>query len=186
MKLPRCGFPDLLEESANFAAQGNKWNKSDLTYKFVKFTSDLSEDEVRTAIATAFSLLGAVTPLTFTEATTNQADILISFVTGEHGDNNPFDGTGNGLAHAYFPPPNSGDLAGEGDAHFDDSEAWSVNLSSSGIDLVTVAAHEFGHSLGLSHSNVQGALMFPSYSGPHRSLHQDDKVGIQSIYGPNA
>jgi hypothetical protein len=48
---------------------------------------------------------------------------------------------------------------------------------------MTVAAHEFGHSLGLNHTNVQGALMFPSYSGPHRFLAQDDIDGMQSIYG---
>ncbi|MBJ8205864.1 matrixin family metalloprotease, partial [Bacillus cereus] len=85
------------------------------------------------------------------------------------------------LAHAYFPPPNSGSLAG--DAHFDDGETWSISSPASGIDLITVAAHEFGHSLGLSHSNVRGSLMFPSYSGILRSLHQDDISGIQSIYG---
>ncbi len=49
--------------------------------------------------------------------------------------------------------------------------------------LLTVAAHEFGHSLGLSHSNVQGALMYPSYSGPHRYLAHDDIQRIQALYG---
>ncbi|MED3634646.1 matrixin family metalloprotease [Bacillus thuringiensis] len=181
MRLPRCGCPDLNAGVENFAAQGNKWNKNNLTYKFVKFTSDLSKDDIRSAIAKAFSLWSEVTPLTFKEVKTGNADILISFVTGEHGDNNPFDGSGNVLAHAYFPPPNSGSLAG--DAHFDDGETWSISSPASGIDLITVAAHEFGHSLGLSHSNVRGSLMFPSYSGILRSLHQDDISGIQSIYG---
>ncbi|WP_258009764.1 matrilysin family metalloendoprotease [Bacillus thuringiensis] len=181
MNVPRCGFTDLNKGLANFSAQGNKWNKNDLTYKFVNFTSDLTEEEVRSGIATAFGLWSEVTPLTFTEVTSDNADIWISFVTGEHGDDNPFDGVGSVLAHAYFPPPNSGELAG--DAHFDDSETWSMKLPPSGFDLCTVAAHEFGHSLGLSHSRVEGSLMYPSYSGPHRSLHQDDITGIQSIYG---
>lgn len=183
MNVPRCGFPDSDEKTANFVSQGNKWSKNDLTYKFLNFSSDLTEDEVRSSITIAFTLWSEVTPLTFTETTEDNADILISFVTGEHGDDDPFDGIGNVLAHAYFPPPNSGDLAG--DVHFDDSETWSLNLPPSGFDLATVAAHELGHSLGLSHSNVQGSLMFPSYSGPQRSLHQDDIAGIQSIYGNN-
>ena len=51
------------------------------------------------------------------------------------------------------------------------------------IDLVTVAAHEFGHSLGLRHSNVNGSMMFPSYSGARRYLHADDIAGIRNIYG---
>ncbi|WP_230387366.1 matrixin family metalloprotease [Bacillus cereus] len=55
--------------------------------------------------------------------------------------------------------------------------------ASSGGDLVSVAAHEFGHSLGLDHSNVPESLMFPSYSGVQRFLPQDDIEGIQRISG---
>ena len=84
---------------------------------------------------------------------------------------------------AFFPPPN-GSFAG--DIHFDDDERWSINEQTNGsqqIDLVTVAAHEIGHTLGLSHTNVAEALMSPIYSGSHRFLHQDDIDGIQAIYG---
>lgn len=51
------------------------------------------------------------------------------------------------------------------------------------IDLVTVAAHEVGHALGLGHSNVNCALMNPFYTGSHRYLAQDDIDGIRTIYG---
>lgn len=51
-----------------------------------------------------------------------------------------------------------------GDAHFDATEAWSIN-SYRGTNLFQVAAHEFGHSLGLSHSDVRSALMAPFYRG---------------------
>lgn len=48
-----------------------------------------------------------------------------------------------------------------------------------------MAAHEFGHSLGLSHSSVKGALMFPWYQGiqPNFVLPADDRNGIQQMYG---
>lgn len=55
-----------------------------------------------------------------------------------------------------------------------------------GYVLFLVAAHEFGHSLGLSHSSDPGALMFPIYtfSNPDSFvLTQDDVRGIQSLYG---
>lgn len=174
----RCGFPDLGE----YVLQGNKWSTTNLRYGFVEFTSDLTQPQIRNAIATAFGYWSAVTPLTFSEiANSANPEIRIRFTTGDHGDGAPFDGAGGVLAHAFYPPPNGGDLAG--DAHFDDAENWSVNLPPSGVDLVTVAAHEFGHSLGLAHSAVNDALMFPFYGGPHRFLHQDDIDGIQALYG---
>ncbi|KAG6453661.1 hypothetical protein O3G_MSEX008266 [Manduca sexta] len=58
------------------------------------------------------------------------------------------------------------------------------NLASH-ITSAVVAAHEFGHSLGLSHSDVRSALMAPFYRGfdPAFQLDQDDIQGIQALYG---
>lgn len=56
--------------------------------------------------------------------------------------------------------------------------------SPSGTDLLQVAVHEIGHTLGLQHSSALGSVMSPlySYSYPPQ-LSKDDKSRIQSMYG---
>lgn len=65
---------------------------------------------------------------------------------------------------------------------------WSDGPGAAGgnqIDLQEVACHEYGHSLGLGHSSVNGATMYPSYSGgtSGRSISNDDRGGLAAIYG---
>ena len=55
-----------------------------------------------------------------------------------------------------------------------------------GFNLFTVAAHEFGHALGLAHSTDPSALMYPTYKYQHPygvHLPKDDVKGIQALYG---
>jgi hypothetical protein len=184
MERPRCGFPDV---SAEFATTGRRWPGTSLTYGFQEFTGDIPQGQIVQGVEQALALWSAVTSLCFRRvAISANPDIVIRFVAGDHGDGNPFDGASGVLAHAYYPPiPPNPPTAIQGDAHFDEAETWSVTipLPSGTIDFVTVAAHEFGHSLGLAHSDVPGALMYPFYGGPHRFLHSDDIAGIQAIYG---
>jgi hypothetical protein len=180
MSQPRCGLPD----SADYVIEGRRWNTKNLSYSIENTPPNLGMDQVKSAVRQAFGYWSSVTPLRFSEVPINQShDIHIRFASRAHGDDSPFDGPGRTLAHAFYPPPNGGDLAG--DAHCDLDESWEIRLPlpSGYFDLVTVAAHEFGHSLGLAHSQDAGALMFPTYTGPHRFLSADDVAGIRAIYG---
>lgn len=97
------------------------------------------------------------------------------FFRGDHGDGHRFDGPGGTLAHAFAPT--------NGRFHYDADERWADGMIRGAFDLETVAVHEIGHLLGLGHSSVEGAIMYPSIStGVRKSLHADDIQGIRALY----
>jgi hypothetical protein len=55
------------------------------------------------------------------------------------------------------------------------------------LDITGVAAHELGHGLGLDHEeDVPAATMFPAVMNRGltlRTLHDDDRAGVESLYG---
>lgn len=177
MQKPRCGVPD---HGGFLLTPGNpKWKQTDLTYRIINYTPQLSKADVEAAIEKAFEVWSNASQLTFTKVSQGEADINIAFAQRAHGDNSPFDGPNGILAHAFQPGLGIG-----GDAHFDAEETWTK--TSENYNLFLVAAHEFGHSLGLSHSSDPGALMYPNYAYSDTStysLPQDDINGIQALYG---
>jgi hypothetical protein len=65
---------------------------------------------------------------------------------------------------------------------------FSVGDSLVNNDLLSVLTHESGHFLGLDHTDVDEATMFPGYSShetAQRTLDQDDISGICEIYPPD-
>ena len=71
---------------------------------------------------------------------------------------------------------------------FFDNPATGPNGNTS-MDLQGVACHEYGHALGLAHSNDPEATMFASVlqNGTNwRSIEDDDRAGLQAIYGVKA
>ncbi|APW60921.1 matrixin family metalloprotease [Paludisphaera borealis] len=86
------------------------------------------------------------------------------------------DGT---LGAAFSPPPINGGTAA-GDIVINSTVLWRINSS---FDLETVAIHEFGHALGMNHSQISNAVMYAYYNGIKQNLTNDDTSGIQSVYG---
>ncbi|XP_062328251.1 matrilysin-like [Osmerus eperlanus] len=175
MKTPRCGVPDVDDYTHN---HGNRWNKNVITYNIGRYTSDLPHSTVDSLIESALSVWSRASTLTFVRSPTRVADIMVEFATYEHGDLYPFDGPKGTLAHAYGPGDGTG-----GDTHFDDDETWTAGPN--GFNLYLVAAHEFGHALGLKHSRNPDSLMYPTYRprSLHNPLSWEDMTNINSLYG---
>ncbi|XP_071978861.1 matrix metalloproteinase-17-like [Engystomops pustulosus] len=190
MHKPRCSLPDIMmaptyqrHRRKRYAVSGSVWQKRHLTWRLESFPISLSQSTTRQLISSALLAWSRESNLHFSETTTGDADLRVSFVEGSHGDGYPFDGPGGTLGHAFFP----GVGPSAGATHMDADESWTYN-EAEGTDLFAVAIHEFGHSLGLSHSSAEYSIMKPYYQGSvgehHRyRLPPDDVHGIQALYG---
>jgi len=181
--------PELI--TLSFAPDNTVWASLNGTLTgsnlFASFDSSFaSTDEWQHEILRAAQVWAEQANLNFTVVTDNGADIGSgSYQQGDpnHGDIRfgGYDfGAGNTtVAQAYAPPPaNNYDLAG--DVKFNTAEVFTIGTT---FDLFTVASHEIGHALGLSHSTNSRAIMFSTYGSAFLSLYSDDISGIKAIYG---
>ncbi|KAG2383921.1 Metalloendoproteinase protein [Vigna angularis] len=177
MSLPRCGLPDITAtpnpnpnglsssppQNYSYFPGNPKWSKFNLKYRVTANPSNVAvnRDVLKQILSNALN--------------TWRQNNIAGFQRLSHGDGNPFDGRGGVLAHAFAPQ--------DGRMHLDADERWSTTGISPTIDLETVCLHELGHNLGLGHSNDPNAVMAPTYAGVRRNLRQDDKDGLNNLYG---
>ncbi|XP_047309427.1 metalloendoproteinase 5-MMP-like [Impatiens glandulifera] len=186
MTKPRCGFPDLINGTTikhgmklvldptkrSYYVTGSKWDKLNLTWA----TKPGMRDDARKPIFFAIKEWELVTRFHFVQSNDfEKSDLKIGFYSGNHGDNQPFDGPGGIFAHAGLPP--------DGGVHFDADENWVIGAVPGRIDIESVALHELGHALGLEHSTVEAAIMWPYVPiGVIKHLNIDDVAGIKALY----
>lgn len=154
-------------------------NAAELNYVFGALTGKLPQGAVIGEILRAFEEWSGAVRVTFRpggDATASRTLHILS-AAGSHGDPFAFDGPGRILAHTFYPaPPNPEPIAG--DLHLDDDENWQIGAD---IDVYSVVLHELGHALGLGHSDVPGAVMYPYYRRVTK-LTGEDILAIRELY----
>ena len=163
-----------------------KWNSSPVPFYVNTQNLDLSPESVLSAVQ-----FGAY-------AWTNQSTAAFSFyyagttssttVTNNGQNEIFFRDASNGTAIATTYTYSSGGRILDTDIVFWDAAFTFFSGSSgcsSGFYVEDIAAHEFGHALGLAHSTVGDATMYPSIgycSMEMRSLSDDDLQGVEALY----
>ncbi|XP_072395155.1 matrix metalloproteinase-16-like [Diabrotica undecimpunctata] len=181
MQKPRCTQGD------NAYAVKSAWKKFDIKWYFPQFTPTALEVAKR-----VFKIWEEASKFKFTylQVPNPNPDITITVVPKQHyfryncqGNSAcPYTFTSGVLAHSYFPP-----VTGCIEIHMNSNLTWDFSLNSTAegrTNFFAVLLHEVGHALGLSHSSDRKAVMYPFYQALPTNISEDDKMGLEELYGP--
>src|SRR5688572_2434731 len=165
---------------------GASWSSNQVPYYVNPANADVPDDAAESAIRAGASTWDTQTSANFRFTYAGRTN---ETAAGYDGRNVVFfRNTSNGstIATTYYWTSNGRLL--DADIIFWDG-GWEFFTGSaecsSGAYIEDIAAHEFGHALGLRHSELNGATMYPSYSRCSqelRTLSADDIAGVEALY----
>lgn len=161
---------------------GQAWDHSRVTYRIANCPSSLNCKLARKAVRSAAKQWDSASEtLTLTEVLI-EGDIVLSWTKDapQYFAYPQFWGyPGAVIAVGGYPP--------YGKIVFDDAENWVVDSDLAAfpieVHLPSATLHEFGHALGLPHSDDPAAVMSASCCGVRDRLTQDDVAALQALYG---
>lgn len=185
MEGPRCGNPDVRRSEgvrvARFEIHAPAWGKRSLTWRISRYpTRHLTRPTVDHALRKAVNMWSNISHIDFVQVTDSDrpVDIDIKFESSNYDTTCDIYFRAGELAHATLSRRPA-------KVHFNGRVSWKIGVPSEpDVDLVSVAAHEIGHVLGLDHSSDRNALMYASYRRQNSDLSRDDVQAIQYLYGP--
>lgn len=163
--LPFCGVPNHLGASPN--GRPCRWPHRRITWRQEIALPGLTPEQVQRGFGEAIFPWMAYAEIDLPWIASGAVNVLARAAT--------IDGPDNVLADSQLPCglPESFQLA----QRFDDRDVWTYDK------FVKTARHEFGHALGLSHTNQRGNIMFPSLDLSVPILGPTDIAEIQARYG---
>jgi hypothetical protein len=180
----------MTNETRAYVANGPTWAQRPVSY-FINTTNlDLSEDAVEAAVRAGADTWHAQSNASFSFAfagrstlttTTYDALNLVVFRNAS---------SGSAIATTYWWSNGSGIV--DADIVFWDAGFQFFSGStgcSGGFYIEDIAAHEFGHALGLGHSTSTNATMYPTVAScdkGNRTLDADDIAGVVALYPPSS
>lgn len=167
-EIPVCQLPAMPPDPG---AAECRWPTKSITWGISGSMPGFTAQRLREIYAQAWKVWTDVADFSATYSDSNP------MVTMGHGN---IDGPSNVLAWSEMP---CGASIRSVTQKYDSSERWSQDMPGPGeIDLVTVAAHEIGHAVGIPHIE-SGNILYAGYVGPRRSPGPGDLREIISRYG---
>lgn len=179
----------LVQTSTYAWSSAHRWTASQVSFFVNSANADgLSDAAVKSSLQFA------------ADAWTSQTNAAFQFVYSGNTSGSAL--VYNGKNEVFFRPDPNGSIAATTYTWWDstgrllefDMAIWDSDFQfftggggcSGGVYLEDVATHEFGHALGLDHSSVPTATMYPTFSGScgqeWRSLDPDDIAGVEALY----
>lgn len=162
-----------------YVTLGYKWPSNSVTYD-----KHLLSTAWASAVWAGAYQWNAVTtsPFAWTAGDSGSNDVYLAYIDGAYG------------TYAVTYPYYTGSTYTSFVINFDTGETWYTGggiPSSSQLDAIGVAAHEFGHGLGLNHSQWTNCVTNPKPTmcatygygrSDWRSLESDDRNGLTYLY----